>query len=198
MNPTATNSAPALPFGRRPRTTVAVIATLVLALELAAALATLDGDPFAPVSGWGATRPTDTLALALVVVGCSALYWCRTRPLTALSAATASYAVFMLLGHELGLFLAPMTALYAAAVLGISRIGSLTAGLTAYAASLYWVFERTATVADPGAALLAWVAFSTVIGVFFAGPYVAGELVRLRRLLTAGPGPSPAQHAATT
>ena len=197
MNPTGTDRTPALPFGRRPRVAVAAVATLVLAIELAATLATLDGDPFAPVSGWGATRPADALTLALVIVGCSALYWCRTRPLTALGAATAAYAAFMLLGHELGLFLAPMVALYAAAVLGAARIGALAAGLTAYAASLYWVFERTAAVTDSGAALLAWVAFSAVIGVFLAGPYIAGELVRLRRLLAVGPGPAPAQHAVT-
>lgn len=198
MNPTVTTRAPSSAFGRRPRVTVAVVATLVLALELAATLATLDGDPFAPVSGWGATRPADALTLALVIIACSALYWCRTRPLAALGAATAAYAAFMLLGHELGLFLAPMAALYAAAVRGASRVGALVAGLTAYAASLYWVFERTTAVTHSGAALLAQVAFSAVIGVFLAGPYVAGELVRLRRLLAAAPDPSPAQRAATT
>lgn len=178
--------------------TVAVVATLVLFLELGATLASLSGDPFAPVAGWGATRPADTLTFVLVVIGCSALYWCRTRPLAALATATTAYAAFMLLGHELGLFLAPMAALFAAAVLGSSRTGALLAGVAAYAASLFWVYERTSTVTDPGAALLAWVALGTVIGVFLVGPYVAGELVRLHRSLTAQPGPFPQQHASTT
>lgn len=163
-----------------------------------AALATVGGAPFAPVTGWGATRPADALTLTLVVVGCAALYWCRTRPSAALFTAATAYAAFMLLGHELGLFLAPMVALYAAAVLGTPRAGALLAGVAAYAASLFWVYERTSTITDPGAALLAWAAFGTVIGVFLAGPYVAGELVRQRRTLTARPGPSPEQHASTT
>ncbi|MFE9242979.1 hypothetical protein [Nocardiopsis sp. NPDC006938] len=184
MSPLATPGVPAPTRNPRARALVPVAASLVLLLELAATLASVGGDAFAPVAGWGATRPADTLTFVLVGIGCAALYWSRTRPLTVLFAATGAYAAFLLLGHEPGLFLAPMFALFTAALQGAPRGAVLFAGAAAYAASLYWVYERAATIADPGAALLAWVAFGTVTGVFLAGPYVAGELVRLRRALT--------------
>ncbi|OOC55120.1 MULTISPECIES: DUF7134 domain-containing protein [Nocardiopsis] len=171
------------PRATRPSTADAVIAALVLLLELAATYATVNGDPFAPVDGWGATRSTDPAAFAAVVVGCGALYWRRSHPVPSLAVATAAYALFLLRDYELGLFLAPMVALYTVATLGRARIRAALAGAVALTASLLWVHARTAAVADPGTALLAWAAFGTVMAVFLAGPFTAGELVRCRRLL---------------
>lgn len=186
------------PRHRRARGADLAVAALVLVIELAAALGDVDGDPFAPVDGWGLTRAPDTLTFVLVAAGCAALYWRRTRPVPALLATCAAYAGYLLLGHELGLFLAPMVALYTVAALGASRTWAAVAAAAAYAASLAWVHERVTDVTDPGAALLAWVAFAAVIGLFLAGPYVAGELVRQRRMLAARPGPSTEQPDRST
>ncbi|RKS05091.1 hypothetical protein DFP74_0682 [Nocardiopsis sp. Huas11] len=202
---------PAEPGSRRARAADAGIAALVLLVELAATYGSLTGAPLDPVEGWTLTRPTDAVAFASVVVGCAALYWRRTRPAAALLVATAAYALFLLRDYELGLLLAPMVALYSVAALGRTRTGSSTApgerrarygtspagrpsaaallaaslaGAAAVAVSLVWVRARTEAVSDPGVALLAWVAFGTVIVVFFVGSFVAGELVRCHRLLS--------------
>ncbi|GHD25812.1 hypothetical protein GCM10007147_23280 [Nocardiopsis kunsanensis] len=131
----------------------------------------------------------DPFAFAAVVTGCAALYWCRARPVAALAVSTAAFVFFLWRDHELGLFLAPMAALYATAVHGAPRAWPLAAVVAGVGASLLWVHRRVAEVAEPGAALLAWVAFPTVILVFLAGSYAVGELVRCHRELAAGPVP---------
>lgn len=171
--------------GRRPRTTDALVAAAVLLIELGATYGSIDGDPFAPVDGWGATRAVDPLAFAAVIVGCAVLYWRRTLPVTTLAVTAAAYCLFLLRDHELGMFLAPMVALYTAANLGRARLWAVLAGAAAMAASLVWVHARTDTIPESGVTLLSWVAFAAVIGVFFAGSFLAGELVRCHRLLAA-------------
>ncbi|GAB2511655.1 DUF7134 domain-containing protein [Nocardiopsis aegyptia] len=184
MPPTPRPHPSAEPGTRRARALDAGIAALVLLVEIAATYGSLTGPPLDPVDGWTLARPTDAVAFAAVAVGCAALYWRRTRPVPALVVATAAYALFLLRDYELGLFLAPMVALYSVAALGRSGPAALASGSVAVAASLLWVRARTEALTDPGTALLAWVAFGTVIVVFLAGSFVAGELVRCHRLLS--------------
>ncbi|WP_435113389.1 DUF7134 domain-containing protein [Nocardiopsis synnemataformans] len=171
------------PATGRPRVNDAVVAGAVLVIELLATYGSVNGDPLDPVAGWNTTQPTDPWAFVIVVVGCAALYWRRASPLITLSVATGAYSVFLLRDHEPGMFLAPMVALHTMASLGYARFHTALAGIVCMSASLWWVHVRTADITDPGVGLLAWVAFGTVILVFFAGSYVVGELVRCRRLL---------------
>lgn len=165
-----------------PRVNDAVVAGVVLVIEFLATYGSLNGEPLNPVAGWNTTQPVDPWAFVIVVVGCAALYWRRAFPLITLFVVTGSYSLFLLRDHELGMFLAPMAALYTTAFLGYARFHAVLAGIVCMSASLWWVYVRTADIADPGVSMLAWVAFGAVILVFFAGSYVAGELVRCRLL----------------
>ncbi|PWV46749.1 hypothetical protein [Nocardiopsis sp. L17-MgMaSL7] len=162
----------------------ALIAGVVLAVELLDAYGSLDGEPLNPVAGWNTAQHTDPWAFVLVVVGCGALYWRRTHPVVTLAITTVAYSAFVLRDFELGMFLAPMVALYTAAALGRSRALALLAVLACTSASAWWLYTRASDIADPGVAVLAWIAFGAVILAFFVGSYVAGELVRCHRLLS--------------
>ncbi|MGW5877610.1 DUF7134 domain-containing protein [Nocardiopsis terrae] len=168
---------------RRPRAFDALVATVVLLVELFATYGALTGPPLAPVDGWVATRQIDPLSFALALVGCGALYWRRRLPATTLAVATLAYAAFLLRDHELGMFLAPMVALYTASALALPRMIPALATAVGLGASLWWVHTRTAGLTDPGVAMLAWIAFGAVIVLFLVGSYVAGELVRCHREL---------------
>jgi hypothetical protein len=176
------------PTRQRFRVTDALIAGVVLAIELFDAYGSLDGEPMDPVAGWNTTQNTDLWAFVLVLLGCGALYWRRTRPVTTLAVATAAFAVFVLRDFELGMFLAPMVALYTVAALGRERLPALLAGLVCMSASVWWLYTRTSQIADPGVAVLAWVAFTAVILVLFAGSYFAGELVSCDRMFSSYSG----------
>src|SRR5699024_5797321 len=76
--------------------------------------------------------------------------------------------------------LSDMVAIYVLSTRG-HRTTALIAALCAVAASLVWVANRAAPAVDPGVSTLIWVAFGTVLGVFFLAPFMAGEIVRLRR-----------------
>lgn len=172
------------PTGQRFRVTDALMAGVVLAIELFDAHGSLDGEPLDPVAGWNTTQNTDLWAFVLVLLGCGALYWRRTRPVTTLAVATVAFSLFVLRDFELGMFLAPMVALYTVAALGRARLPALLAGVVCLSASMWWLYTRTSEVTDPGVGVLAWVAFGSVILIFFAGAYVAGELMRCHRLLS--------------
>lgn len=172
---------PNVSSGGSPRAVDAVVAGVVLAIELFATYGTVVGDPLNPVAGWNTTEPVDVWSFVLVTVGCAALYWRRTLPVTTLLVTTATYSIFLLRDHELGMFLAPMVALFTMATLGYGRFHAALAGAVCVSASLWWVHARTGDIADPGTAMLAWVAFGVVTLVFFVGSYVAGELVRCVR-----------------
>ncbi|MGO2111980.1 MAG: hypothetical protein ACTH31_10230 [Pseudoclavibacter sp.] len=165
----------------RRRTRALTISALgVLIIELGATLGTVFGTPFAPVDGWGPTRPADVLAFVMVVVGCGALMFFSRFPRTAAAIATASYLVFALRDHELGMFLPPMVAIFALAALARHRLAAVVVALASLGASLVWVGHRADSIADPGIALLVWVAFGSVLAAFFVMPLVVGEIVRTR------------------
>lgn len=168
----------------------AIVAIVVTVIELGATIGTVTGDPFAPVAGWGPTRPVDALAFATVVVGCTALAAFHRFPFTVAMIATASYVVFALRDHELGMFLPPMVAVFALAALTRHRLAAVACALASLATALTWVAHRAATIAEPGAALLAWVAFGTVLTAFFAVPLLVGEIVRTRSMLREARSPA--------
>ncbi|MBB6172890.1 asparagine N-glycosylation enzyme membrane subunit Stt3 [Nocardiopsis mwathae] len=172
------------PTEKRFRGTDALIAGVVLAIELFDAYGSLGGDPLDPVAGWNTAQNTDPWAFVLVLLGCGALYWRRTHPVTTLAVATAAFSVFLLRDFELGMFLAPMVAFYTVAALGRERFPALLAGTVCMSATVGWLYTRTSEITDAGVGVLAWVAFGSVILIFFAGSYVAGELVRCHRLLS--------------
>ncbi len=58
--------------------------------------------------------------------------------------------------------------------------------------ALVWVAHRTTSITEPGVALLAWVAFGTVLAVFFFLPLLVGELVRTRSMLREAESPADA------
>lgn len=163
------------------RSTIVYIAlTLaVLIIELAATYGSLTGEPLNPVENWTVTRSTDWLAFAAVAGGCVALYWRRTRPLLVLIVSTLSYCAFILRDYELGLFLPVMLMLYFFIAQGHSRMWAIGSAAASLAVSLFWVSERAAHL-DSGVAMLAWVAFGTVYGVFFIVPMLIGEIARLK------------------
>ncbi|WP_375003043.1 hypothetical protein [Aeromicrobium sp. CTD01-1L150] len=166
----------------------ATVALLVLIVELGATIGTVAGDPFSPVAAWGLTRSPDALTFVTVVIGCAVLGLFGRFPRAVAAVATASYIVFALRDHELGMFLPPMVVLFALAALGRHRPTALLCALTSLAAAAVWLAARTAPIAEPGVALLAWVAFGTVLAVFFLAPLLIGEIVRLRSMLREGGG----------
>ncbi|MFA1822823.1 hypothetical protein ACDX78_22185 [Virgibacillus oceani] len=161
-----------------------VLTIVVLGVELMATYASLTGEPLNPVDNWSVTRGTDWVAFAAVVIGCCSLYWRHTHPILALVVATSSYCVFMLREYELGLFLPAMLMLYTIIASGHSRKWAVGMAAASIAISLFWLYERLVLLEDAGVTMLAWVAFGTVFGVFFAVPLLIGEIVRLRRKIS--------------
>lgn len=173
----------------------AVVALVVLIIELGATIGSVTGEPFAPVNGWGSTRPADALAFAMVVLGCAALAVFDRFPLTVATIATAAYVVFALHDHEWGMFLPPIIAIFALAAPARRRLAAIVCALASLAVALVWVGHRAAPIADPGVALLAWVAFGTVLAVFFLVPLLIGEVVRTRLELRDARAPARAARA---
>lgn len=172
----------------------AVVAAVVLIIELGATIGAVTGAPFSPVSGWGQTHPIDVFTFVVVVVGCLELALFGRFPITAAIIATASYVVFALRDHELGMFLPPMVAIFALAALTRHRIVAILCALVSLAVALIWVAHRAAAIVEPGVALLVWVAFGTVFAVFYLGPLLVGELIRTRSLLREARSSVPAAH----
>lgn len=160
-----------------------MVALVVLTVELGATIASTTGEPFAPVDGWGQTRSADALTFATVILGCALLALFERFPLTAATIATASYLAFALLDHELGMFLPPMVAVFGLAAQARRRLAAILCAVASLAASAIWVSGRVATITEPGAALLAWVAFGSVLAAFFLVPLLIGEIVRARSML---------------
>lgn len=160
-----------------------VVALVVLLIELGATIGTFTGAPFTPVDGWGLTRPADALAFALVVLGCAALALFPRFPRTIAMIATASYLVFAVRDHELGMFLPPMVAIFALAALTRHRLAAIFCAVASLAAALVWVGHRVASISDSGVVLLAWVAFGTVLALYFFVPLLVGEIIRTRSQL---------------
>lgn len=179
-----------------------LVALVVLIIELGATIDTVTGDPFSPVSGWGATRPAGVLAFALVVLGCTALALFDWFPRTVAVIATASYVTFALGDHELGMFLPPMVAVLGLAAWARHRLVAVLCALVSLAAALVWIGHRAATITESGVALLAWVAFGSVLAVFFFVPLLLGEIARARSELrqarsVAGASPSRSARSST-
>lgn len=170
--------------------TLVTIAVVVLLIEFGATYGSVTGDPFVPVEQWGPTRPTDGLAFAMVILGCGALAFLGRFPFIAASVATASYCAFALRDYELGMFLAPMVAIFLLVATRGSRLAAALCALASLAAGLLWVDSRAETLTDSGTALLTWVAFGTVLAAFFIVPFLLGEIVRLRSLLRSRRGPA--------
>lgn len=169
------------------------IALVTLVIELGATIGTVTGDPFAPVHGWGPTHPADAATFVLVVLGCAALALFDRLPLPVAMIATASYIVFAVRDHELGMFLPPMVALFALAARTQRRLPAVFCALASLAAASVWVGRRTAPIADPGVALLGWVALGSVLAVFFLVPLLIGEIIRSRRELREARANQPAR-----
>ena len=162
-----------------PAGAIAVVA-VVSVIELAATYASLGAAPMSLVEGWGLTRPTDWVSFVLVAAGCTALFALRRFPATAALGTAVAYCAFIVRDYEFGMSLPVMVAIYVLSTRG-HRTTALIAALCAVAASLVWVANRAAPAVDPGVSTLIWVAFGTVLGVFFLAPFMAGEIVRLRR-----------------
>ncbi|WP_156914027.1 hypothetical protein [Brevibacterium album] len=156
---------------------------MVLIVELGATLGAITGEPFSPVEEWGRTAPTDAIAFAVVVLGCAALAFFRRFPPTVAVIATVSYVIFAVRDYELGMFLPPMVVIFALAALTGHRFAAVLCASASFAAAIAWVAHRTAAITEPGVELLAWVAFGTVLAVFFFAPLLIGEIVRARSLL---------------
>ena len=171
---------------KRRTSALVVLAVVVLLIELGATYGSVSGDRFAPVAQWGLTRPTDGFAFALVVIGCGALCFLGRFPLPSSAVATASYVAFALRDYELGMFLPPMVVVFVLVARRGARLAAALCALVSLAAGLVWVSHRAGTLADSGTALLTWVAFGTVLAVFFVVPFLLGEIVRLRSLLRSG------------
>lgn len=159
------------------------VALIVLVIELGATIGSTTGEPFSPVGGWGETRRADAVTFVLVVLGCAALAFFSRFPLTVAAIATASYLAFALLGHELGMFLPPMAAIFGLAARTRGQLAAIGCAVASLAAGLIWVAARVATITESGVALLAWVAFGTVLAAFFFLPLLVGEIVRVRSML---------------
>ncbi|HJB63898.1 MAG TPA: hypothetical protein H9769_09355 [Candidatus Microbacterium pullistercoris] len=160
-----------------------VIALVVLIIELGATIGSTTGESFSPVDGWGETRHADTLTFVIVVVGCGTLAFFDRFPRTVAIISTASYLVFALRDHELGMFLPPMVVIFGLAAHGGRRFAAISFAVASLAAGLVWVASRAGTVEEPGVALLAWVAFGSVLAAFFCVPLLIGEIVRARSML---------------
>lgn len=159
------------------------VAMIVLVIELGATIGSTAGEPFSPVDGWAETRHADVLTFVIVVLGCAALAFFGRFPLTVAAIATASYVVFALLDHELGMFLPPMVAIFGLAARARGHLTAIVCAVASLAAGLVWVAARVATITESGVALLAWVAFGTVLAAFFFLPLLVGEIVRARSML---------------
>ncbi|MFC7373787.1 hypothetical protein ACFQRD_00745 [Brachybacterium sp. GCM10030268] len=170
----------------------------MLVVELGATIGTVTGRPFAPVDGWGPTRPADVLAFALVILGSLVLAAYPRFPLAVSTIATASYIVFALRDHELGMFLPPMVVALTLAARPARRLrlAAIACAGASLAAGLVWVSHRAEPIEEPGVALLVRVAFGVVLAVFFLAPLLLGEIVRLRSaarcLARTGPRSAPA------
>ena len=160
-----------------------LIALVVLVIELGGMLSTIGQDSFSPVDGWGSTRATDALAVAMVVLGCAVIALFRRAPRTVALIATASYVVVAVRDYELGLLLPPMVVSYLLVVYTRHHGVAITLAAVNLGVSLTWVAHRTAALHDPGVSLLAWTALGTVFAVFFFAPVLAAHLVRMRSLL---------------
>ncbi|MGL5850228.1 MAG: hypothetical protein ACRCZD_05520 [Phycicoccus sp.] len=159
------------------------VALVTLVIELGATYDTVAGEPFAPVPGWGPTRPADALAFILVALGCTPIALLPRFPVTVGILATGSYVVYAVRDYELGMFLPPMVVLFALVAWTRHRLVAVCCAIVCLSSALVWVGGRTATMADTGTRLLAWVAFGTVLAVFFTAPVLVGEIVRIRALL---------------
>lgn len=167
------------------------IALVTLVIELGAMIGTVTGDPFAPVDGWGLTHPADAATFVLVFLGCVALALFDRLPLPVAMIATASYVLLATRDHELGMFLPPMIAILALAALTRHRLSAIVCAVVSLAS--VWVGRRTAPIADPGVALLGWVALGSVLAVFFLVPLLIGEIIRSLRELRDVRSSQPAQ-----
>lgn len=167
----------------RRTTTLVAIAAVVLLIELAATYGSVAGEAFVPVAQWGPTRPIDWLAFVSVVTGCGALAFLERFPRIAPAVATAAYAGFALRDYELGMFLPPMVVVFVLVAARGARLAAAGCAAASLAAGLVWVGHRAGTIADSGTTLLTWVAFGTVLTVFFGAPLLLAEIVRLRSLL---------------
>ncbi|MGL5930510.1 MAG: hypothetical protein ACRCY8_16390 [Dermatophilaceae bacterium] len=161
----------------------ATTAVATLVIELGSTYGTITGEPFAPVPGWGPTRPADLLAFALVALGSAPIALFPRFPVTVGALATGSYLVYAMRDYELGMFLPPMVVLFALVARTRHRLAASSCMVTGLGAALVWVADRAVTIGDSGTRLLTWVAFGTVLGVFFTAPVLLGEIVRVRSLL---------------
>lgn len=165
------------------------VALVVLVIELGATLGSASGEPFSPVPGWAPTRPIDGFAFTLVILGCGALALLGRFPRTAAGLATAAYCAFALGDYELGMFLAPMVAVFVLAARHRSLLAAGVCALSSLGAGLIWVAGRVTLITEPGITMLVWVAFGTVLAAFFALPLLLGEVTGLRRRLRQKRGP---------
>ncbi len=159
------------------------VALVVLIVELGATIGSVTGEPFSPVDGWGQTRSADALTFAAVILGSAILALFGRFPLAVATITTASYLVFVLLDHELGMFLPPMVAVFGLVGILFPRLAAILCAVASLAASLIWVSGRVAPIDEPGVALLAWVAFGSVLAAFFFVPLLIGEIVLARSML---------------
>lgn len=160
-------------------------AAVVLLVEVGALIGSQAGAPFAPVEGWAPARRPDMVAFALAVLGCCALGFLQRFPTTAAIVATAAYVGFAVLDYELGMFLPPMVAIFALVAWQHRSLVSILCTGASLAAAASWVGHRAATIQTPGVALLTWVAFGTVLAMFFLLPLLGAEILRARVLLRA-------------
>lgn len=168
----------------RPRTSFwGVTALVIMLIEVAATFGSVAGEPFSPVAGWASTRQADVLTFVVVVLGCVALTFFDRAPRAVATVSTASYLVFSLRDHELGMFLPAMIVIFALFARGGGRLVAVLCTVVSLGAAFWWVARRAGPIDDPGAMLLASVAFGAVHCVFFVAPILVGEIVRLRTLL---------------
>ena len=76
-----------------------------------------------------------------------------------------------------------MVVIFGLAAHGGRRFAAISFAVASLAAGLVWVASRAGTVEEPGVALLAWVAFGSVLAAFFCVPLLIGEIVRARSML---------------
>ncbi|HIZ37301.1 MAG TPA: hypothetical protein H9815_16110 [Candidatus Ruania gallistercoris] len=145
------------------------------------------------MADWGPTRPADAVMFALIALGCLGLAAFAHFARAATIIATGSYVAFALGDYELGMFLPPMIVIFALVARTRHRLAAIVCAFVSLAAALVWVARRADPIDDAGTTLLVWVAFATTLAVFFMGPLLVGEIVRLRmRLGSAGRVPDEA------
>lgn len=171
----------------RGRLILIITAVLVAVIELGATLDGLDGEPLDLIDGWAPTRAGDLWSILLTVTGSAAVFAVLRFPVTALTVSSGAYIAFILRDYEFGMTLPAMVAIFVLTARGPYRLLALGAAMACFATTLVWIAQRTATIADERATILAWVAFGTVCAVFFLLPALFGELVRLRRLIRTTP-----------